>query len=119
MASLWLFSKTIDRVQIWFLLVASLPTVASYAILVMKHLATSSYIVTLQRGFEKRSSLHLDCPRSKDIVSTLTYTLTGHPFSKQKDIIWMHFIRAFLWITWKERNKRLFIDKGSSFDCLF
>lgn len=114
------FSKTIDRVQIRFLHMASFPTVASYGNYSNETSSYFFYTITSQRFWKEIfSSFGLSTTHPKDIVSALTFTPTGHSFSKQKDIIWMHLIRAFLWITLKERNKHLFIDKGSSFDCFF
>lgn len=39
-----------------------------------------------------------------EYISALTYALTGHPFNKQKKIIWMYLIQAFVWNIWKERE---------------
>lgn len=52
-------------------------------------------------------------------MSLLALSHTGHPFIDEKRTIWINFIKAFLWITWKEMNNRLFNENGSSFDNFF
>lgn len=37
--------------------------------------------------------------------------LLGHPFKRNKEVLWAQFIRAFLWCPWKERNNQTFNDK--------
>lgn len=42
-----------------------------------------------------------------DPKALLSYTLVGHPFMKENELIWKHVFQAFFRSTWFERNQRL------------
>ena len=42
------------------------------------------------------------------LLSTL---LIGHPLKNEKAILWTFIIEAFFWLTWIERNHRIFEDR--------
>lgn len=43
----------------------------------------------------------------------------GHPFSKEKAVLWQFFIKAFIWNNWLEWNRCIFEDKAVEFSCLW
>lgn len=51
-----------------------------------------------------------------DPISLLNYTLTRHPFTDRKKVLWMHLIRVFFWATWIKCNQRIINDKIRSTD---
>lgn len=50
---------------------------------------------------------------SQDIIS---YLFNGHPFKREKKILWLNFICAFLWSTWHEQNTIIFTDKEQDYN---
>lgn len=54
-----------------------------------------------------------------DLTSVLITTFLGHPFGKEKKHLWNHFVRAFFWMTWQERNKMILKNEELPFNRFF
>lgn len=49
----------------------------------------------------------------------LTLVSLGHPFKDAKALLWVHISSTFLWVIWKEHNRRDFMDKEVNFTVFF
>lgn len=54
--------------------------------------------------------------RPDDVFTLIPIVLLGHPFKREKKLLWVCFVWAFLWNIWLERNARIFTDKHRDFD---